>query len=339
MPLLEAGLLATSVEEIAEAARTMEALGFSGLVTAEAAHEPFLPLMVAAEHTQTLGLSTGIAVAFPRSPMITASTAWDLQRYSGGRFILGLGTQVKGHNERRFSVPWDKPGPRMRDLILSIRAIWDCWQTGEPLNYQGDFYSFTLMTPFFDPGPHHHPRPPIYLAGVNPYICRLAGELCDGFFVHPMHTCKYIETVVKPALADGAASSGRDSQDLKLVSSCFVACGDNEEEIENAIRAIKQQISFYASTRTYKVILDVHGWGGLSDRLNGLSRQGRWNDMVDLIPDDMVAEMAVIGKRHEIGVLLSDKYEGVLDRISLYLPFLPGTDDDWWQGLAATLAS
>ncbi|MFQ5352693.1 MAG: TIGR03617 family F420-dependent LLM class oxidoreductase, partial [Candidatus Binatia bacterium] len=304
MPLLEAGLLATSVEEIAEAARTMEALGFSGLVTAEAAHEPFLPLMVAAEHTQTLGLSTGIAVAFPRSPMITASTAWDLQRYSGGRFILGLGTQVKGHNERRFSVPWDKPGPRMRDLILSIRAIWDCWQTGEPLNYQGDFYSFTLMTPFFDPGPHHHPRPPIYLAGVNPYICRLAGELCDGFFVHPMHTCKYIETVVKPALADGAASSGRDSQDLKLVSSCFVACGDNEEEIENAIRAIKQQISFYASTRTYKVILDVHGWGGLSDRLNGLSRQGRWNDMVDLIPDDMVAEMAVIGKRHEIGVLL-----------------------------------
>jgi len=334
---IDTGLGGSSIEEIARAARCAEELGFSGLMTAEASHEPYLPLMVAAEHTERAALLTGIAVAFPRSPMITAYTAWDLQRYSRGRFLLGLGTQVKGHNERRFSVAWERPGPRLRELVLALRAIWDCWQNRGPLDFQGEFYRFDLMTPFFDPGPIEHPHVPIWIAGVNRYMCRLAGELCDGFHVHPMHTPKYVREFVKPLIADGAARSGRDPDAVKLASSCFVVCGDSDEELDAAGAVVKQQISFYASTRTYAPILATHGWEEVSPRLNELSRKGKWQEMADLITDEMLAEFAVIGRRDEIGPLLARKYEGLLDRVGLYLPFSPGTDDDWWQQIVRSI--
>jgi probable F420-dependent oxidoreductase len=323
--------MAGSIADIQRTAERAEELGFSGLMTAEAQHEPFLPLMIAAEHTRRVDLLTGIAVAFPRSPMITAYTAWDLQSYSNGRFLLGLGTQVKGHNERRFSIPWDRPVPRLRDLVRSLRAIWECWQNGTKLDYQGEFYRFDLMTPFFSPGPQPHPTIPIYVAGVNRSICRLAGELCDGFHVHPLHTPKYVREVVKPLIAEGARKALRSASDVKLVSSCFVVAGDNDAQLEAAGDVIKQQIAFYASTRTYAPVLETHGWGDLSPRLNELSRAGRWGDMASLITDEMLAEFAVIGPRDKIGELLRSKYEGLLDRISAYLPFIPGEDDDWWS--------
>jgi probable F420-dependent oxidoreductase len=307
-------------------------------MTAEAAHEPYLPLMIAAEHTRRMDLLTGIALAFPRSPMVTAYTAWDLQRYSEGRFRLGLGTQVKGHNERRFGVPWDRPGPRLRDLLLALRAIWRCWQERTRLDYQGEFYRFDLMTPFFDPGPQEHPHIPIYIAGVNPYVCRLAGELCDGFHVHPMHTVRYIREAVRPMIAEGARRGGREPGKVELASACFVVRGDNDQEIETAARSVKQQIAFYASTRTYGPVLAMHGWEEVSPRLNELSRKGKWVEMAGLITDDMLAEFAVVGSSDQIGSLLRAKYEGVLDRIALYLPFRPGVDEDWWREIVAYLS-
>jgi len=315
MPAIDTGLLAGRIDDIAITAARAEQVGFSGLMTAEASHEPYLPLMIAAEHTRSLELLTGIALAFPRSPMITAYTAWDLQRYSNGRFLLGLGTQVKGHNERRFSTPWDRPVARLRELILALRAIWACWQDGSKLDFHGTFYRFDLMTPFFSPGPQEHPHVPVYIAGVNRNICRLAGELCDGFHVHPMHTVKYIREAVKPWISEGAAKAQRAPESIKLVSACFVVTGDDDAELAASASLMKQQIAFYASTRTYAAILERHGWEDLSPKLNELSRQGRWGEMGSLVTDDMLAEFAVIGTRDKIGDLLKRKYEGVLDRI------------------------
>jgi probable F420-dependent oxidoreductase len=335
MLAIDTALMAERIEDIATATSRAEQIGFSGVMTAEASHEPFLPLMIAAEHTRRLELLTGIAVAFPRSPMITAYTAWDLQRYSNGRFLLGLGTQVKGHNERRFSTAWDRPVARLRELVLALRAIWACWQNGSKLDFHGTFYRFDLMTPFFSPGPQEHPYIPIYIAGVNRNICRLAGELCDGFHVHPMHTVKYIRDAVKPWIAEGATKVGRSPESVKLVSACFVVTGDDDAEIAASAAVMKQQIAFYASTRTYAPILAQHGWEELSPQLNDLSRHGRWSDMGDMITDDMLKEFAVIGARDQIGDLLKRKYEGVLDRISLYLPYMPGAQDDWWADVVA----
>ncbi len=331
MPRIDTVMGVPTIEGMAAAAARAEELGFDGLMTAEASHEPFLPLMVAAEHSSRLELLTGIAVAFPRSPMITAHTAWDLQRYSRGRFLLGLGTQVKGHNERRFSVKWDRPGPRLREVILAIRAIWDTWQNGTKLDHHGEFYDFDLMTPFFSPGPLKTAAPQIWIAGVNRYMCRLAGEVCDGIHVHPMHSVRYVEEFVKPLVAEGAERAGRAASEVSLTSGCFVVTGKDDEEIHRVGEMIKQQISFYASTRTYAPILAMHGWEGVSPQLNELSRAGKWSEMAGLITDEMLAEFAVIGKRDEVPGMLRAKYDGVLDRVSLYMPFVPGTDDDWWQ--------
>jgi probable F420-dependent oxidoreductase len=218
----------------------------------------------------------------------------------------------------------------LRDLIGALRAIWSSWQHGSKLDYQGEFYRFDLMTPFFSPGPQEHSHIPIYVAGVNRHICRLAGELCDGFHVHPLHTPRYVREVVQPWIAEGARKAGRDPSDVKLASACFVVTGDDDEEIAAAAALIKQQISFYASTRTYAPVLETHGWGDLSPKLNELSRKGRWADMGSLVTDEMLAEFAVIGRREQIGDLLKSKYEGLLDRIALYLPYVPGNLDGWW---------
>lgn len=335
---LDTAVEGLSPSSMARSAKRAEELGFAGLMTAEASHEPYLPLMVAAEHSERVELLTGIALAFTRSPMTTAYTAWDLQRYSKGRFILGLGTQIKAHNEKRFSVAWDRPGPRLRDLVLSLRAIWDVWQNGGRLRYEGEFYRFTLMTPFFDPGPQEHGSVPVYIAGVNPYMCRLAGELCDGFHVHPIHTVKYLNEVVRPLVAEGAARSDRDPAELKYVSGCFVVFADNDEEQERWTAMTKQQIAFYASTPAYKSILAVHGWEDLGPQLTELSKAGKWEDMAGLISDDMLDQMAVTGARSEIAGKLVEKYDGLLDRITLYCG-RDAAEEDWWSELAGKLAA
>jgi probable F420-dependent oxidoreductase len=328
---LDTGIMAGPLAGVGAAARAAEELGFDGLWTAEATHDPFLPLAIAAEHTREIELGTAIAVAFPRSPMVLAQIAWDLQKLSGGRFILGLGTQVKGHNERRFGVRWEHPGPKLREMILCMRAIWDCWQNGTRPDFRGRFYTFTLVTPFFNPGPIEHPRIPVYIAGVNDYMCRLAGELCDGFHIHPLHSVEYLREFVLPRVARGAESAGRSLKDVALSTSAFVITGANAAEIDRARGMIRQQISFYASTRTYRTVLEMHGWGNTCERLNERAAKGDWQGMAGEITDEMLDVYAVTGTYDEIVDKLKRKYDGLLDRLAFYMPFVPGQEDARWR--------
>ncbi|MBI4517824.1 MAG: TIGR03617 family F420-dependent LLM class oxidoreductase [Deltaproteobacteria bacterium] len=315
--------------------RSAEQMGFDALWTAEAAHEPFFPLVLAAEHSERIKLGTAIAVAFPRSPMTYAQIAWDLQVLSKGRFILGLGTQVKGHNERRFGVKWEHPGPKLREMIQVIRAVWDCWQNGTKPSFAGRFYNFTLMTPFFSPGPIEWPHIPIYIAGVNEYMCQLAGELCDGFHVHPFHSLKYLNETVFPNIRKGLHKAGRKPSDCALSTTAFVLTGANRDEIEAAKRPVRQQMAFYASTRTYARVLEAHGWGDTCLRLNERAAKGDWVGMADEITDEMLEVYAVAGTYDEIAGKVKAKYAGILDRVAFYLPFIPGRIDAQWRRIVA----
>ncbi|HEV8586928.1 MAG TPA: TIGR03617 family F420-dependent LLM class oxidoreductase, partial [Methylomirabilota bacterium] len=263
---LDVGMLTHDLRTLPDYARKVEALGYDCLWSAETQHDPFLPLAVAATVTSKIKLGTSIAVAFPRSPMILAHISWDLAKASGGRFILGLGSQVKGHNERRFSVKFESPAPKMREIVLALRAIWDCWQNGTKLAFKGQFFRFDLMTPFFDPGPIEHPHVPIYIAGVNAAMCRVAGEVANGLHVHPFNSPKYLRELVRPAVEDGMAKTG--PKDFAYVTSSFVVVGDTEQEIAQQKQAVKQQIAFYASTRTYEPVLAAHGWQDLVPHLH-----------------------------------------------------------------------
>jgi probable F420-dependent oxidoreductase len=308
-------------------ASRMETMGYECLWTSETQHDPFLPLAVAAAATSKIKLGTAIAVAFPRSPMITAHTAWDLQKSSGGRFMLGLGTQVKAHNEKRFSVKFESPGPKLREVVLALRAIWRAWQYYEPLQFKGEFYNFTLMTPFFNPGPIAHPEIPIFIAGVNKYMCRMAGEVCDGLHVHPLHTPRYLREYVHPAVEAGLRESGRRRDGFTYATANFVITGDTEQERGENAEAVRQQIAFYASTRTYEPVLATHGWEGIIPELHQKSVNGDWKGMARLIRDEMLEEFAVTGGYEEIGAKLRERYAGLLDRVSLYQPYAATPDD------------
>ena len=310
----DVGMLTHDLKSIPDYARRVEALGFDCLWSSETQHDPFLPLAVAATVTSRVRLGTAIAVAFPRSPMILAHIAWDLAKASDGRFILGLGTQVKGHNERRFSVKFESPGPKMREIVQALRAIWDCWQNGTKLNFKGRFYRFDLMTPFFNPGPVAHPRIPVYIAGVNQHMCRIAGEVCDGLHVHP-------------AVEEGLRASGRARADFAYATSTFAVVGDTEQELRQARQSVRQQIAFYASTRTYEPVLAAHGWQDLTPALHRKSVEGDWKGMADLVTDEMVDAFAVTGTYATIGGKIKERYAGLLDRTSLYQPWQPGLDD------------
>ena len=304
-----------------------EGVGYDCLWTSETQHDPFLPLAVAASATSRIKLGTSIAVAFARSPMTIAQTAWDLQKASKGRFILGLGSQVRAHIQRRFSVKFEPPGPKLREVVLALRAIWDCWQNGTPLRFEGKFYNFGLMTPFFNPGPIADPQIPIYVAGVNAYMCRMAGEVCDGLHVHPFHTTKYLREFVHPAVNEGLTASGRGRQNFTYATACFVVVGDTEQERSQNAEAVRQQIAFYASTRTYAPVLAAHGWESLSPELHQRSLDGDWRGMARLITDEMLDEVAVSGTYETIGKKLREKYSGLLDRISLYQPYETKAND------------
>src|SRR3989338_1722290 len=275
-------------------------------------------------------LGTSIAVAFPRSPMVLAHIAWDLQEFSGGRFILGLGTQVRGHIERRFSATWDSPGPRLREIILALRAIWDCWQNGSPLEFQGKFYSFTLMTPFFNPGPIRHPEIPIFVGGLNPYMCRLAGELGHGMHIHPLHSVKFILEAIVPRIKEGAGKVGRDYREVSLSTAAFVATGQDNEAVEKAKEKVRSQIAFYSSTRNYFPVLEMHGWGATARSLQKKSIAGDWEGMSREISNEMLDEFAIIGTYPELAQKIRKKSHGVIDRLSLYdcLP-APGEEKEW----------
>ena len=308
----------SSPSNIAKKAVEMEQNGFDCAWTFEAMSDPFLPLAHAAAATEKLEIGTNIAVAFARSPFSMAQISWDLQRDSGGRFHLGLGTQVRAHIERRFSAQFDHPAARITDYINCVRAIWDSFQNGTRPNFEGPYYKFKLMNPFFDPGPIPHPSIPIYLAGVNPRMCRAAGEVANGFHVHPVHSKSYLQDVVRPAIRAGAMSTGRKMEDISLYAPVFVITGDTQHEIDAMEQAVRQQVSFYGSTPSYAAVLEHHGYNDLSSKLNGLMREGKTKEMAAAIPENLISEIAVIGKPNQIGSLLKERYTGVLDRVSVY---------------------
>jgi probable F420-dependent oxidoreductase len=277
-------------------AAALEAAGFDGIWTGETKHDPFLRLLRAAEATERVTLGTSIAIAFGRTPLTFAQVGFDMAKYSQGRFVLGLGSQVKPHIERRFSMPWSHPAPRMREFVLALRAIWACWQDGAPLDFRGDFYTHTLMTPFFSPDPHEFGPPPVYLAGVGERMTEVAGEVCDGFFVHPFTTRRYIDDVTMPALGRGRATAGRDGLDDFVVNGLvFVAIGRDDAELADAVRGTKQQIAFYASTPAYRGVLEAHDRGELQPELTRMSKEGKWAEMGELIDDELLDLVAVVG--------------------------------------------
>lgn len=335
----DASLLTHDLTQMAALARFADENGFDGIWTFETAHEPFLPLVLAAEHSQRLTVGTSIAVAFPRSPMILAQIAWDLARFSKGRFILGLGTQVKGHNERRFGVKWERPVDKMREVILALRAIWDCWQNQTRLNFQGEFYQLTLMTPFFSPAPREYHRIPIFVAGVNRRMCQLAGELCDGFHVHPLHTARYLKEKILPNIETGLAKSRRTRSAIELSSSIFVIPTDDSARAAEFAAQARQQISFYASTPAYRPVFDLEGWGGVADELKALAARGRWSEMPALISDEMLERFTLRGSWAELPGRVLKKYHGLLDRVNYYLPIVPGQDEDGWRATVAGFKS
>ncbi len=322
------------VTTIAQAA---DELGFAAIWTPETGHNAFLPLVLAAEHTRRINLGTAVAIAFPRSPMVTAQIAWDLAEFSGGRFILGLGTQVRAHIERRFSAQFDQPVARLRDYILALQAIWTCWQTNGRLNYRGQFYQHTLMSPFFSPGKIEHPQIPIYIAGVNSGLAQLAGELCDGFHAHPLNSAKYLQEVLRPQIAAGAARAGRDPAACAVAGSAFVITGPDSASRERLRSFVRQQIAFYSSTPTYRPVLECHGWGEIGEKLSQLAAMQRWAEMPELVSPAMVEAFAVEAEPAELGPALRERYAGLLDRVALYMPFVPGTMDDFWRGLVRSL--
>jgi probable F420-dependent oxidoreductase len=330
---VDGGIPLAEPAEVARVARELEEVGYDGALSAETNHDPFLPLVVAAEHTERLELGTGIAVAFARNPMTLANIGYDLQTFSRGRFRLGLGSQIKAHIEKRYSMEWSHPAARMRELILAMRAIWSCWNEGTRLDFRGEFYRHTLMTPFFDPGPNPYGDPPVHLAAVGRLMTEVAGEVCDGIILHAFTTPRYVREVTIPALERGWAKAGKVRGDFEISGPMFVVSGTNDEELERALRGTKEQIAFYGSTPAYRGVLELHGWGDLQDDLNRLSKQGEWQQMGELISDEVLDAFAVVAAPEDVPKAMTERYDGVVDRVQLYLPYR--SDPDRWKQVLA----
>lgn len=299
------------------AARSAEALGFDAFATPEIAHDPFLNMAVAALATERIGLRTAIAVAFPRSPMVVAGMAWDLHENSGGRFSLGLGTQVKGHNERRFSVPWSAPAARLREYVESLRAIWRCWQTGGPLDYQGEHYQFSLMTPEFRHAPTTHGPIPIYTAAVRPAMLELAGRVADGVRLHGFCTRRYQEELAMPQIEAGLREAGRPRERFEVCGGGFIATGPDEAAVAARVEWVRYRVAFYASTRSYWPVMELHGWDDLAAELHQMSIAGRWKEMAKRVPDDVVRTFAAVGTYDTIGDAVAARFGGLSDSVEL----------------------
>ncbi|MEW5869234.1 MAG: TIGR03617 family F420-dependent LLM class oxidoreductase [Chloroflexota bacterium] len=325
---IDASLPLVPLNTIPEIARAAEALNFDTLWGSETMHDPFLPGALVAEHTRRLKYGTAVAIAFARSPATLAYTAWDLAQASAGRFILGLGTQVKAHIVRRFGMPWPASVVgKLREQIGALRALWHTWQTGAPLNYRGEYYQLTLMSPFFNPGPIPHPRIPIFIAGVNTGLARLAGEAADGFVVHPFHSPAYLRQVILPALQDGLVKAGRSRTEVQVSVTAFVVTSPEESNF------VKAQVAFYASTPSYRAVMALHGWQETAETLSGLASRGRWAEMPALVSDEMLQTFAVVSNEAGLPQALSERYHGLADRLGLYLSFVPGERQALWQAL------
>jgi len=318
---VDTGVMAPSLSDIGPRARELEEQGYDGLLTAETGHDAFLPIALAAEHTERIELATGIAVAFARTPMVLAYTANDLQQMSKGRFVLGLGSQIKPHIEKRFSMPWSHPARRMREYILALQAIWSAWNDRTPLKFEGEFYRHTLMTPFFAPTPNPFGPPKVFLAAVGEKMTEVAGEVADGIIIHGFTTERYVKEVTMPAIERGLAASGRERASFQVSGPLFVVTGETDEEMATAAQGVKQQIAFYGSTPAYRGVLELHGWGDLQTELNALSKQGRWVDMGELIDDEILQTFAVVAGPEGVGAELKRRYGGIVDRCSFYAPY------------------
>jgi probable F420-dependent oxidoreductase len=335
--LLDAALLSTGIDDVPATARDLEARGYAGVWASEANHDPFLPLLSAAQATSRLQVGTAIAVAFARSPMTLAMTAHDLQRYSRGRFVLGLGSQIRPHIEKRFSMPWSPPVDRMREYVAALRAIWDAWQHSTRLRFEGEHYRHTLMTPMFSPAAHEWGAPPVHLAAVGPVMTRLAGEVADGLLVHGFTTERYLRERTIPALEEGLAAAGRARSAVTVSLPGFVVSGATDAERAAAAAAVKATLAFYGSTPAYRPVLELHGWGALADELHSLSvgrREDKWTAMRDLIDDDVLGAFAVVAEPDGVGTQVRQRFDGLVDRFSVYATY-PAAPDLWDPLLAS----
>ncbi len=326
--------LRADLKDVRTVAAELETLGFDGLYTAEGPHEPFFPLALAAGHTNRATLYTNIAVAFARSPMDLAQTANDLQLASGGRFVLGVGSQIRPHIEHRFSMPWRSPVAQMRELVLAVKAIHRSWNERVPLEVRGEHYTHTLMTPFFDPGPNPHGAPPVWVAGLGPRMTRMAAEVGDGLLVHPFHSGRFVREQVAVSVDAGLAAGGRGRDAFTIAAVPIVCTGTTEEEQAVAVAGVRHLLAFYGSTPAYRVALEPHGWGDLQLELNRLTKAGRWDDLASLVDDEVLTTLAVCGRPDEVGQLVEERYGGLVDRIGLSMPYEVSTET-----LAAIVAS
>jgi len=325
---IEATLGDVPWSDIARISARIEDLGFDGIATPELKRDPFLPLVLAGTATSRVQLATSVAIAFPRSPTVVAYMSRNLQDLSHGRFAVGLGTQVKGHIERRFTTDWVSPGPRLREYILAMRAIWKTWDTGEPLRFEGKFYNLSLMTPEFSPPPSEYGPIKVQIAAVNEYNIRMSGEICDALRVHPFSTPAYTREVIWPNVRHGAQRAGRSLEDFDLIGTGFIATGPDEESVAKERENVRYRIAFYASTRTYLPVLEQHGWGDLNPKLRELIAQNRWSDLPTVVPDDVLDEFCVSGTYDHIADLIGERLEGLVDTIGFPLPDDPDRPSD-----------
>jgi probable F420-dependent oxidoreductase len=324
--MLVDGGIGSDLAKAAGQARLQEELGFDGLWAAETNHDPFLALTLAAEHTERIELGTGIAVAFARSPMTLAQTAYNLNAFAEGRLLLGLGSQIRAHITRRFSMPWSHPAARMREFVLAMQAIWASWEDGTKLDFQGEFYQHTLMTPFFNPGANEFGAPKVFLAAVGERMTKVVGEVCDGMLCHGFTTESYLREVTMRALNEGFEAGGRTRADIELSLPAFVVTGTTEEEMAAAATGVREQIAFYGSTPAYRGVLEHHGWGDLQTELNALSKQGEWKQMGTLIDDEVLAAFAVVAEPDQVGDELLTRFGDLVDRVSFYAPYAASAD-------------
>jgi probable F420-dependent oxidoreductase len=313
----------------------LEEIGYDGAFSFEAKHDPFLPLAVAAEHTTQLRLGTAIAIAFARNPMNLANLAYGIQNITGGRFLLGLGSQVRPHILHRFSMPWSKPAARMREIVLAIKAIFNCWEGIDELDFRGEFYRHTLMIPAFNPGPNPFGPPPIVCGGFGPLMTEMAGEVADGFIAHPFNSRQSLLQNTIPALERGLAKSGRQFENFEVLCATLVVTADEEEEFERVKAAARKQLAFYGSTPAYLPTLEAHGWGEIHAELNRMSKRGQWDDMHELIGDEILEAIAVVGPRKEIAGRLQERLAGIADGVSLTHNRAP--DPGHWADVVADL--
>ena len=330
------GGLMGNLAKAGASAKRLESIGFHGAITAETSHDPFFPLLLAAQETENIELVTSIAVAFARTPMNLANIGHDLNSFSKGRFVLGLGSQIRPHITKRFSMPWSRPAARMREFILAMRAIWDCWHNGVPLTFQGEFYTHSLMTPMFTPVDTEYGAPRVFLAAVGPKMSEVAGEVADGILIHAFTTEKYLREVTLPAVEAGLAKGGKSRDEFEISYPGFIVTGQTEEAFNASKAATCKQIAFYGSTPAYAPVLGVHGWGDLQPELNKLSKQGQWDEMGTLITDDILNEFAIVGELDDVVDKFKARWGSLVDRTT---GSLPARDDDHARELLQAMSS